>query len=73
MEFRGDADGVHLVGEWDVQSTFSPALLGAAAGHGLVRTTIKVKTVNGWALYRVTGVEPSGALAAKRIRRGRAP
>lgn len=71
MQFRGDADGVHLVGDWDATASWSPALLGEAAGHDAVRTTIKVTTTEGYALYRVTGVEPSGALVSRRIRRGR--
>lgn len=72
MHFRGDAEGVHLVGDWDAEARFSPQLLGEAAGHGLVRTTIKITTTAGWALYRVTGFDPGGALIANRIRRGRA-
>jgi hypothetical protein len=71
MYFAGDANGVHLVGDWDTEATFSAGLLGYAAGHGTVRTTIKVQLAEGWALYRVTGVSPKGDLVAKRIRRGR--
>lgn len=85
MQFRGDADGVHLVGDWDAETSFSPELLGEAAEHGVIRTTIKVQTVEGWALYRVTRshkykprsldvvqyVEGHVMLEAKLIRRSR--
>lgn len=72
MHFTCDADGgIHLAGDWPVEERFSPWLLGEAAGFGIVRCTIKLRTVEGWALYRVSGVGPGGELIGKRVRRGR--
>lgn len=78
MHFRGDADGVHLVGDWEREHAFSPELLGdpVALEHKLVRTTIKIQTVDGWALYRVTGttqrrVPELANIQARLVRRGR--
>jgi hypothetical protein len=72
MTFSVDQDGeIRRLGDgWDRVALWSPLLLGERAGHGAIRTTITVQVANGWAMYRVDGIDSTGALRTTRIRRG---